>query len=477
MSWVERHLPTFARWASGASHAIEVRGTRDPRRGAVITQLPLYLQMQRIGGNVTPAQVSEIIRQADLGRMYQLMDLANESRQRDCHLQSVLQTRELAVAGLEWQVVPRIAKGAKKARLRDTKAAEFVQEKLREAKEFPTLLAHLIGAKYYGYSVAEIFWKKDGEHVVPSHFEAVPQRRFIFDIKTGDLNWCDLSGGMTYPGVNLQREYPGRFIQFQPRVNGDVPCREGLVRVLMWVALFRNWDLRDWMTLAELAWKPWRTGSYEKNAQDEDIDNLTTVLEGMTANGVAVYPNTTEVKIEWPKAAPKGGSTHKELFDAMGAEMSKAVVGQTLTTEQGARGSQALGRIHNEVRRDLLEADARDVAAIIERDIIEPMVRMNFGEDVKVPKLEFITDDSADVAALATAMEKLCGPNVRLRVSQAHVRDVAGIPEPEEGEELCGPDPNDDEDDAEDDPKPGEDPPLDDKPAEEPVEEKPKKAA
>src|SRR5262249_54993934 len=162
-------------------------------------------------------------------------------------------------------------------------------------------------------------------------------------------------------------------LQHQPRITGDVPCREGLVRVLMWAALFRNWDIRDWLALGELAWKPWRTGGYTRGASEEDIDALIAILDAMSSSGVAVYPkDTAEVKIEWPKNPPAGGGTHKELADFLGAEMSKAVLGQTLTTEQGSKGSQALGRVHDQVRKDIREADARSVAATIRRDLIAP---------------------------------------------------------------------------------------------------------
>src|SRR5260370_23631342 len=44
----------------------------------VIQPLPLYLQLQRIGGGLTPAQVSEIIPEADMGRMYPPAGLAHE---------------------------------------------------------------------------------------------------------------------------------------------------------------------------------------------------------------------------------------------------------------------------------------------------------------------------------------------------------------------------------------------------------------
>ena len=60
----------------------------------------LYYQHTRIGGSLTPEDVSNILRTADTGYMWRLADLANESRQKDCHLQSILGTREMAIAGM-----------------------------------------------------------------------------------------------------------------------------------------------------------------------------------------------------------------------------------------------------------------------------------------------------------------------------------------------------------------------------------------
>ncbi len=124
------------------------------------------------------------------------------------------------------------------------------------------------------------------------------------------------------------------------------------------------------------------------------------------------------------------------LFDTLGAEMSKAVLGQTLTTEQGARGSQALGRVHDNVRRDLLEADAKAIAAVLKRDILAPLVRMNFGPDAMVPTFQFMTEDAQDMSAFFLSVLNLQTAGVR--VPQKWVRDELGIPEPEDGEELVG---------------------------------------
>lgn len=415
--------------------------------GRVIGDLPLFLQLQRIGGGLTPIQVSSIFREADAGDTRRLVDLANEARQKDCHLHSVLGTRELALQSLPFEVVPYKDPSAKKPKLRDRKIAEFVQQVLLNITaddanpesplaDFSGLIAHLTGGNYYGHATAETVFIKDGRFMVPVGFSLIHQRRFRFNIVTGRLEWFDeASKGI---GVDLLAEYPGKFIQFQPRIMGDVAVREGLVRPLMWAALFRNWDIRDWLQLAELSWKPWRIGSYQKTAHSEDIEDLITLLEQMTASGVAVHPDTTEVTIEWPKNASTGGkSTHSELANFMGAEMSKAVLGQTLTTEAGDRGARSLGDVHDRVRGDIRDADCRSVGSIIRRHLVRPLVRLNFGGDVAIPGFRFLTQDAVDVKATSEAVLNL--RKAGARIPARWVYDTFGIPEPEEDEEILGP--------------------------------------
>lgn len=438
-------LIAWARSAVGLSPRIAERAlARRSGPRLIVGTLPLSLQLQRIGGGLTPQQVSSIIRDADSGYMWRLIDLGNEARQKDCHLQSVLYTRESALAGLDWEVRPSKKPGRKEPLAKDRRIAEFTEAAIRQAVVpyeshelcgFPDLVAHLNGAVFPGYAVSEIDWKKDGASIVPRGFSRISARRFRFNIESGRLEWWDQGFGMA-EGVDFAEKYPGKFICHKPRINGDVPCREGLIRVLMWAALFRNWDIRDWLSLAELAWKPWRTGKYQKAASQEDIDNLESVLESLTTSGVATYPETTELEIHFPSGNAGTNATHQELANFMAAEMSKAVLGQTLTTEAGTRGARSLGDVHDEVRKDIREADAMAVAATIRRDLIVPLVRMNFGPTAAIPDFQFITEESADLKAFGEGVKNLFDAGTK--IPQSWVRDQAGIPEPEEGEELLG---------------------------------------
>lgn len=414
-----------------------------------ISELPLTVQMRRIGGAMTPESLSSIMRAADVGEMWQLADVCNEARQKDCHLQSILGTREMAVSSLPWQVSPHGSE--RKNPVRRNKhdlISEFVEDALQgaaggvlvtgeETVSFRTALAHLASAAYHGRAVAEAVYQRDGKRLTLQGFSPVETRRINYSLQSGRIAWWDPNGfGMPYPGVELSAFAPGKLAVHRPRINGDDHVHEGLARVLLWAALFRNWDLRDWVTFGELAWKPWRTAKYTKGADKADIEGLVTKLRQMSSSGVMVHPDTTEVTIEWPQNAGSKGGTHAELFAVLGAEMSKAVLGQTLTSEQGSRGSQALGKVHDNVRKDILEYDAQALAETIQRDIINPLVRMNFGPDAEPPTFRFLTEEAVDLLSFSQGVSTLTAAG--LRIPAKWVRDRVGAPEPDEDDEVLG---------------------------------------
>jgi phage gp29-like protein len=407
----------------------------------VVPNLPLWNQAHRIGGGLTPAAVSQIIREADAGYMRRLIDLANESRQKDGHLQGCLQQAEECVAGLQWQV-----SALPDASSKEKKAAEWIESELRGNATFRRLLAHLAGATYYSYAVAEIYWKKSNDgKLTPGHFECLDARRFSFRQEDGKFVWWDIG----QQPIDFRAEHPGKFIVTQPRVNGDVPHREGLARLLVWSALFRNWTITDWLRLGEIAWKPWRVGTYKKDAAKEDIDGLVRVLDGMSTNGVAIVPESIEVDVEW---APNGTTKpmHEVLYETVAREMSKAVLGQTETIQSSQSSGYAQAKVHDGVRRDLLESRAQQLAADITRDLVATMCTMNFGPAVRPPRFEFITQDPIDLKSFAEGLKALKDAGHK-QIPTAWVSDQAGIPTPQGDEECLG----DGEEDIPIDPKTG----------------------
>jgi phage gp29-like protein len=105
-----------------------------------------------------------------------------------------------------------------------------------------------------------------------------------------------------------------------------------------------------------------------------------------------------------------------------------------MTADNGSSMSQA--KVHNEVRMDLRKADARALAATINRDVIAPYVALNFGANVKPPRVRWAIEEPEDLVAYMTAVEKF----VKLggKVQASVVRDKLGLPDPENDSDLLG---------------------------------------
>lgn len=396
----------------------------------VMTEVPYWLRVQRVGGNLTPEAVSEIMRQADVGLMARLCDLADDARQKDCTLQGILETRENAVAALPWTLVLPENPSRK-----EKKAAQLVQQVIRSL--LPITIPHHNGAVVMGYAVSELGWEKLDGYLIPTSATARRARRFRYAVEDETLLWWDATMSA---GIDIRKEFPNRFIISQPRINGSARCREGLVRPLMWAALFRTWSVSDWMKLAELAWKPWRLAKYLKEAfpAEEDIDGLIAILEKVISTGVAVYPDTVDVEVASPGGGAsngtQNGAAHNALTAMLAAEMAKCVLGQTLTTEQGAVGTQALGTVHDDVRKDKRDGDARYLERDHDRDLINPIVLLNFGPDVRPPCLHISTEDKTDLLNFSSGISSL--KKSGLRIPTRHVYSETGIPEPKGDEEV-----------------------------------------
>ena len=214
--------------------------------------------------------------------------------------------------------------------------------------------------------------------------------------------------------------------------------------LLVWAALFRNWTMRDWLMLGELAWKPWRVGYYNKAslnadkgaAGKRDIDALQEALEYLVSTGATMLPDTVKLDVHFPTQTGTGGTgQHQALAAFMAAEMSKAVTGSTQTVEEGTRGTARTAGTHENTTRGRRDAGLRSVAGVLRRDLVAPFVRLNYGADVKVPGLRLVPDDALDVAILREL------PNLAeagMPISIQWILKKLGAPMPKAGDLVIG---------------------------------------
>jgi phage gp29-like protein len=404
----------------------------------IVSEVALWRQFSRIGGNLTPGEVSNIIYDADMGRPAKLVDLVHECRQKDGHFQAVLGTREIALAGLPWGIDP-----PPEATTEEKKQALLTQRAIEQCDDFVVLLAHLVGegTLFPTGAWAENIWgfERFGELAgmeVPVAFNRISSRRFGFRRSDSRLVFVEFGQEPENSGVDLLEEYPaGNFIHYLPRVNGDVRVREGLARVLLWLALFRNWGVRDWLLLAEMGWKPWRIASYTKSSDGKDREFARGALRALSSTGAAVKPDSIDLDVFWPKMSGAGlQSVHREMSEFFGQEMSKATVGQTLTTEAGSRGARSLGEVQNNIRLDVRDFDVTGVEASVNRDIVAHIYGFNW-PTARRGTFRFKTEADLERIDVAEIVSKLAD---KLDIPEDWVREKIGIRKPSDDEPCCG---------------------------------------
>lgn len=405
----------------------------------------------RIGESLTPMRISSTLRAADAGQLRPLHDLLNEIRQKDGSLHSILQTREGALLSCGWAITADV-EGLEKdspeyveAEARATYCREVVGRMRVNIGEFSfgldRAIAHLMDAPYKGVAVLEILWSKIGAALIPSALTIVEGRRLAWS-EEARLCFYDpdtlgttnaKSEATAWPGIPLG-DYPSKFIVHIPRVNGDSPQREGLGRLLLWLACFRLWSVRDWLLFAELYGKPYREFIYKTDGTvDEDKLMAETMARFTTSKTAMVHSDQVEVKVSWPEAT--GGaqaSPSPAIMQAMRDDMALATIGQLATTSSTTNGLGGSGDARDLVRQDIKHADEVQLSDTLRFQLLARIVRMKYGNTERLPHWSFLTDDAIDVKATLEAMA--IGAKLGMRIPVAHAHDVTGWPTAAEGE-------------------------------------------
>lgn len=367
---------------------------------------------------MTPERLAAILRDAENGDPLQYLELAEEMEEKDMHYRSVLGTRRLQVSGLPITVV---AASDDKA---DVVAADLVREWL-EWDEAQFALFDVLDGIGKGYSCTEIVWETSGRHWMPKALKWRDPRWFRFDPADGHTLRLLDAGGQLLPLT------PFKYITHIHKTKSGLPIRGGLAYAISWGWLFKNFDIKSWVQFAEVFGHPLRVGKYDGAATPKDKDALLQAVRHIARDAAAIIP--ASMQIDFIEAKMSGNiDLFEKLAAFMDRQVSKAVLGQTGTTDTGQHVGTA--NAHERVREDIEQSDAAQLAATLNRDLVRPMVDLNLGPRLRYPRLRIARPDAEDVAGLVGALRVLVP--LGLRVEASTVRDKLGLPEPEEGAEV-----------------------------------------
>ncbi|EKB22704.1 DUF935 domain-containing protein [Aeromonas veronii] len=377
-----------------------------------------------VASTITPQRLAGLLRSVVDGNNPQdYMTLAEEIEERDLHYASVLRTRKLAVAALP----PSVEAASDDAF--DKKLADEVRQ-LMESDQIPELFFDLLDGLGKGMGVCQILWDTSGGRWTPNDYSWVDPRYLRPDADT--LSKILLISDDAPQGKPLE---PYKFIVHLPRTKSGSIWRNGLTRLCAVMYMLKSFTIRDWWAFAEVFGIPIRVGKYGPNATPEQIATLKNAIATIASDSGAIIPDSMMVELV-ETAKGNGGDT---LFENMARwadeQTSKAVLGQTMTTDDGSSRAQAT--VHNEVRLDIAKWDARQLEATINEYLVKPFIVLNWGVQKAYPRVCIRVPEPEDLKLLVESLMPLVDRG--MKVSESELRDKFGLADPKDGEAMLQP--------------------------------------
>lgn len=313
----------------------------------------------------------------------------------DPHVWSCIQSRKSGLLSLDYILLPNDA---------PTLIIKEIESILSDL-DMQQIQRDILEAPLFGYQPLEIIWKlteSARKFYIPEKIIAKPQEWFFFD-GDGQLRYRikgDLKGTPPPPMKILNVQYEASYLN---------PYGQALLAKCYWPITFKNGGLRFWVNFMEKYGMPILIGQYSRGTSFEESQKLADDLANMTEDSVIVTPSDIDIEL---KEAVRTSSVdlYKELIKHCNAEISKAILSQTLTTELDM-GSYAASMTHFKVRREVILSDIRMVEQTMNQ-LIKFIINLNFSADT-YPKFKILINDADNMQKIDRDLKIAKAGNVK----------------------------------------------------------------
>ncbi len=409
-----------------------------PRPGQFISDYREDYALDAGRTSLTPSKLGTIYRQADGGDTRAMFEVFNAVEE-DPHVNSVLSKRKRRVLSRPLEISPAIEDddNAQKAAdlCRRMTMGDMGEDGIENWQQSLDVMGDAIAR---GFSLQQIIWADTKGEFRPLRLERWPQRDCSLGMATGTKEERETSSDDVrvitdeemVEGVPLEQ---WQWVLHVAKARNDALAKSALLRTVAWWWLFKHFSVRDWVIFCERYGMPIRVAKYPKGTNDTERTALYNAVMLIGKDAGAVIPEGAEVEfIDVAKGA--GQTPYAPLVELCDFQISKTILGGTLTTESGEKGARSLGEVHERNEQDIAERDGLLIAATIRRDLLTPIVKFNLGEGFPIPKVAFVSGEQEPMKERAERDQILA--NIGLPMTKEYFYETYGITVPEEGDEL-----------------------------------------
>lgn len=154
-------------------------------------------------------------------------------------------------------------------------------------------------------------------------------------------------------------------------------------------------------------------------------------------SGIVLKPG---INIDWmDRAGGRGEPPHFAMFKLCDVAILTFLLGSSLGVREAEFGTRAQAEVHQEVQDIRTKPLAKIVEDAINRDVIDPILVLNFGEEARgTVRLRIDTEDGVNFENAVKALESAVN-NLGLRVPEQQAYEWLGIRQPSKDERVLAP--------------------------------------
>lgn len=357
---------------------------------------------------LTADRVSAAIIAAETGDTKDLFAIYRDALSADSHLQTLFETRFLAVLGDDPTAQPASDSPADKA------AAEFIAGQISRCYSFTGLAADLLWGCAWPLALVDRSYKVSTEPGVTfdlGDMTSVPDH--LMRWTQGYLEIERVDPATHQPTGVFFRPDPARYITHRGHLlSSKLPDNwGGPMRALLWWFLLKTMDREWWARFLDKFGTPFTVAKFEKN-DDRSRQILERALKLSSRIGGLVVSAGTQVELMQANTA--AADAHEKFYRLCGDEQAKRILGQTLSSSASPTGlGNGASDLQGQVRGDIRQFDKLRLNATIRKQVFAPLLKIN-GIAGQPPHLVWGGEEPEENSTTATVLKDLKGAGLRL---------------------------------------------------------------
>lgn len=304
--------------------------TEERRRLDIILQSPELFHFD-IGSYMNSLQSATAI---DMYSRIRLYDMYSSAFMTDPHLIGIHRKRLVGACRTPIEFI------------RNEKADDQINELLKQPW-FRKFRKEVVESEFWGFSLLQFYRDIDGN----IDFDSIPRKHY---------------DPVQQIVLRYQSDTDGAPLEMfsNTLVIGNDPRGLGIMSAVMPYVLYKRGNIGDWAQFCQIFGMPIREYTYD--AGDEEARRrLVEDARKQGANAVYIHPEGSTLTLH--ESGNKSGSSdlYNNFSDKCDSQMSIAILGNTLTTDAKATGTQALGTVHKQEEDEIKDEDQALILSVL----------------------------------------------------------------------------------------------------------------